>query len=468
MNTQADGGKTTEQQARQGNPKAVEVDVTDLASDGKAVAHLDGKVIFLRGGLPGERVEVEITRSKPRYDEARVLRIIRPSPYRIKAVCSHFGACGGCAWQDLAYQQQLNYKKKQVIDCLERIGGLRDVAVHDVIGAVELFNYRNKMEFSFHVAGDSEFRLGLHRRGRFDDIFDVEYCHLQTPLCNRIVQWVREYVRRERLPVYDVRRHTGYMRFLVLRQAKRTEQLMVNLVTNYGEFPDRERLVKGLTEAFPGITTIVHNQNGQKSNVAVGEIERVLYGTGYIEERMFDCTFRIRANSFFQTNSIQTEALYRAAFELLDPGEKDRVLDLYCGSGSIGILVSRFVEEVTGVEVVADAVSAAYENAELNDVLNINFHQGTVRDFLKQHQPTGSGYDVVIVDPPRAGLHPKALARIIKLDPRKLLYISCNPGTFARDAKQLVAAGWRLPVVRPVDMFPHTTHIELVGIFQPE
>ncbi len=445
----------------------VELDVTDLAFDGKAVAHLDGKVVFLNGGLPGERVEVQITRSKPRYNEGRVLRIIRSSENRVPAICTHFGHCGGCAWQDLDYQQQLAFKRKQVRDCLERIGGLMDTTIRNVIGSVELFNYRNKMEFSFHRIGDGAFTLGLHRRGHFDDIFDLEYCHLQTELANGLVNWVRNFVKREQIPVYDVKNHTGYMRFLVIRQAKRTPQLMVNLVTNYGDFPNQERLVTELTAAFPYVTTIVHNQNGRRSNIAVGETEKILYGCGYIEERMFDCTFRIRANSFFQTNSIQTEALYRSAFNMLNPGNDDRVLDLYCGTGSIGILLSRFVNEVTGVEVVTDAVATAYENAERNYVLNVSFHEGTVRDFLKQRKSTDPGFSIVIVDPPRAGIHPKALRRIIQLHPEKLLYISCNPATFARDAKELVANGYHLPEVEPVDMFPHTRHIELVGLFRP-
>jgi 23S rRNA (uracil1939-C5)-methyltransferase len=276
---------------------------------------------------------------------------------------------------------------------------------------------------------------------------------------------VREFVQREQIPVYDIENHTGFMRFLMIRQAKRTAHLMVNIVTNYGEIPSREKLVRELTAAFPQITTIVHNQNGRRSNIATGEIEDVLFGTGYIEERMFDCTFRIRANSFFQTNSIQTETLYRSAFDLLDPEKKDCVLDLYCGSGSIGILIARYVGQVVGVEIVADAVKAAEENAAANNVNNISFYHGDVKDYLKTRDANEAEFDVIVVDPPRAGLHPKALSRMVRLKPTKILYISCNPATFARDAKQLIADGYRLPEVKPVDMFPHTMHIELVGVF---
>lgn len=447
--------------------KLVELEVTDLAFNGKAVAHLDGKVVFLNSGLPGETVQAEVIRSKPRYSEGVVHKILKTSGLRTPAICSHFGQCGGCTWQDLLYQHQLAFKKKQVADCLERIGGLPEVKIHDVVGSVELFNYRNKMEFSFHVTEEGSFTLGLHSRGRFDDIFNLDKCFLQSDISNDIVQWMREFVERERIAVYDVKNHTGFMRFLMIRQAKRTAQLMINIVTNYGEIPSREKLVRGLTAAFPQITTIVHNQNGQKSNIATGEIESILFGTGYIEERMFDCTFRIRANSFFQTNSIQTETLYRSAFDLLSPRKKDCVLDLYCGTGSISILISRYVGHVVGVELVTDAVEAARENAAINNANNVVFHHGDVKDYLKTRDAAEAEFDVVIVDPPRAGLHPKVLTQVVKLRPKRILYISCNPATFARDAKQLVNHGYRLPDVQPVDMFPHTMHIELAGVFHP-
>jgi len=444
--------------------KQVEIEITDLAFNGKSVGHVDGKVVFLDGGLPGERVVAEIVGSKPRYDKGVVLKILRPSEKRVVAPCSHFEYCGGCTWQDLTYQSQLIYKKKQVTDCLERIGGLSDTIVRDVVGSVEVFRYRNKMEFSFNAAGDT-FTLGLHRRGRFDEIFDVEQCFLTQDIVSRIVTWIRQYVAREKIPVYDVTSHSGFMRFVMIRQAKRTTDLMVNVVTNYGDFPARDRFIEEITTAFPQISTIVHNQNGQRSNIATGEIETVLFGPGYIEERLFDSVFRIRANSFFQTNTIQTETLYRVGFDMLEPRKDQRVLDLYCGTGSIGILLSPYVAEVVGVELVPDAVQAARENAHINKTNNVTFFEGDVKDYLQAREKSDSPFDVVIVDPPRAGLHPKALKRLNRLKPTRILYISCNPSTFARDAKDLIATGYRLPEVRPVDMFPHTMHIEVASVF---
>ena len=445
--------------------KPIELLVTDLAFDGKSVAHHNGKVVFLKGGLPGEKVLAEITRKKARYNEGRVLEIIEKCDKRIEAVCPHDHECGGCTWQDLNYQDQLNFKKKQVIACLERIGGLEDVEIKEVIGSVELFQYRNKMEFSFNTCEEEGFALGMHRRGRFDEVFDLQTCYLQIPKANEIVTWIREYVKQTGLEVYNVINHTGYMRFLVIRVGKRTGQIMVNIVTNYGEFPNRRNFVMSLKEAFPEVATIVHNQNGQKSNIAVGEIEDVLYGTGHIEERLFDYRFRIRANSFFQTNPIQTESLFRAAFDMLNPQPTDRLLDLYCGTGSIGILVSNYVREVVGVELVADAIAMARENAKLNQVENITFFEGDVRSYLKQRDQSLDAFNVIVLDPPRAGLHPKALKRVIELGADKVLYISCNPATFARDAAQFVEVGYKLPCVQPVDMFPHTMHIEVVGLF---
>jgi 23S rRNA (uracil1939-C5)-methyltransferase len=241
--------------------------------------------------------------------------------------------------------------------------------------------------------------------------------------------------------------------------------VLVNLVTNFGDMPSQQELVTGLCESIPDVTTIVHNQNGRKSNIAIGEIETVLYGPGFVEEEINNCRFRILSNSFFQTNPAQAEVMYNTAFEMLQARPTDRLLDLYCGTGAISILVSSSVAEVVGVELVSDAVRIALENAEINKVSNVTFFEGNVKDFLASEDVARKPFDIVVIDPPRAGLHPKALKRVIKVSPEKLLYISCNPATFARDAKEITAGGYDLPKVIPVDMFPHTKHIELVGLF---
>ncbi len=448
------------------NDKLIELEIKDLAFNGKAVANNDeGKVVFLNGGLPGEKVLAEIVSSKPRYDEAIVKKILTKSDLRINPPCQHFDICGGCTWQDLSYKAQLEFKQKQVVDCIERIGGLDNVKVFPAVGSAELFKYRNKMEFSFNANEDDSFNLGLHVKRRFDKVFDVEKCFLQTDLANEIVIWMREFVQEHKIPVYSILNHTGYMRFLVIREARATGDLMLNIVTNYGEIPSRNELIRKMKEFFPEVKTLVHNQNGQKSNIAVGEIEKVLFGLGYIEEQILGCRLRIRANTFFQTNSVQCETLYRAAFDMILPEKTDRVMDLYCGTGSIGLLIAQHVYKVIGVEVVEDAVIAARENAQVNNINNIEFYHGDVKDFLRSEYATDKPYNIIIIDPPRAGMTPKALRRLIRLNPEKILYISCNPSTFARDTAELVKAGYHLPEVKPIDMFPHTMHIEVVGVF---
>ncbi len=443
--------------------KIVELKIIDLAFDGKAVAKTDsGKIVFLNGGLTGETVRAKIVRSKRRFDEAIVLEILEKSDERIEAICRHFDHCGGCSWQDLRYQKQLEIKKTHVAGCIERIGGLENVIVRDIIGSVEQFGYRNKMEFSFNRHPEFGFTLGLHRRGQYADIFDLEECHLPSERYGRIVGWLREYVRKNEIPVYDIDEHTGYMRFLVIRDAKNSNELMINIVTNSGEFPSQKELTDKMTAAFPEITTIVHNENGQKANIAVGEKETVLYGDGFITEKLMGYSFKISSNSFFQTNTLQAENLYQIAFDMLKPTGTEKVLDLYCGTGAISICVAPKVAEVTGVELVADAITAAKENAEINNCTNVEFILSDSKDFLKNNQ---TEFDVVITDPPRAGMHPKALKQMISLLPEKILYISCNPSTFARDAKEIVEAGYNLPEVQPVDMFPHTRHIEMAALF---
>ncbi len=447
--------------------RLVEIEIKDLAFDGKAVGHLDGKVVFLNAGLPGERVEARILKQKKRFNTAKVIRILTPSPERSEPRCQHFGVCGGCAWQDLAYERQLEHKQRQVVGCLEHLGGFENPPVEPIVPCRPEFGYRNKMEFSFHVDSDADygFRLGLHERGRWDRIFDIETCHLPSARVNRIVHAVREYVRTADLPVYDVNEHTGYMRFLVFREAFATGELLVNVVTNTGPWSDRDGLIAAICSVDPNVTTIVHNENGQKSNVAFGEQETVLYGPGYVEEGLLGQRFRIRANSFFQTNGVQTSTLYETLFATVEMQPSDRLLDLYCGTGTIGLLAASRVASVIGVEEVEPAIVAARENAALNAIDNARFVRGDCRAYLREQAPSDGPFSVVVTDPPRAGMHPRVVQRLIEYAPERIGYVSCNPSTFARDARQFVDAGYALERVVPVDMFPHTKHIEVVARF---
>lgn len=445
----------------------VEVTLESLAFDGKAVGHVDGRVIFLPRGLPGERVTAVITKIKPQYYEGFAKEILTPSPLRVPTPCNHTAQCGGCAWQELAYDEQLRWKEQQVRDCLVHLGNFADADVLPIIGCEQRFRYRNKMEFSFHAPLGGGFNLGMHERGRYDRIFDIEDCHLASVEMNQVLHIVRDWVREHEIPVYDVKGHHGLMRFIVLRQAASTGELLVNLVTNRGSIPHLDVLVANLMERVPSIRSIVHNQNGTKSNIAAGEIETVLTGPGWIEEDLLGMKFRIRANSFFQTNSRQAAKLYETAFELAMPTPDDTVADLYCGGGAIGLLLAKRVRSVVGVELIPDAIRTAEENATLNNVTNARFVCDDVRSFLKAARlDAATAPSLVILDPPRAGLHPDVTKSIIEAKPRTISYISCNPSTFARDARLFSDAGYTLGSVVPVDMFPHTKHIELAGVLR--
>jgi len=443
----------------------IETVIKDLAFDGKAVGAIDGKIIFLDGGLPGEKVQAVVTKSKARFDTGHVTAIIEKGPERIEAPCRHFDICGGCTWQDLDYERQLYYKRKQVVDCLEHLAKLKDIEVAPAIPCDSPFHYRNKMEYSFNRIADGGFVLGLHKRGHYDDIFQLEQCLLPSPAAAAIVLWFQEYVKRSGLKVYDVNIHDGFWRFLMIRESFARNEIMINLITTEVAIPEAGNLAKELTAAFPAIKTIVQNINTLEANIARGEREITLYGPGYIEEEFLGKVFRVYAGTFLQTNSRQAARLYQAAYELLEPKDSDRLLDLYCGIGTIGLCVASQVGEVLGVELEPSAVRSAEENARLNNITNARFMAGLAQDLMREQRKIFEDMNCAIIDPPRAGMHKKALNSLLEIKYPRLVYISCNPSTFARDAALLVETGYKLGRVIPVDMFPHTMHIELVASF---
>ncbi len=451
--------------------KEIEFDIVDLAYNGKSVGYDEGgKVTFVKGGLPGERVRARIVKAKKNYNQAKLLEILTRSPERIDAVCEHNDICGGCTWQDLTYERQLKYKRDQVVDCLKHIGGLDDVEIKEIQPSPEIFHYRNKMEYSFHVVpeniAEDRFVLGLHERGRFDRIFTVNECHLQSDLSNRVFACLREQVKELGLRVYNLIAHTGFLRFAIFREGKSTGQSMLNIVTGEGQFEKKEELTKALTTQFPELTTIVWTVNDTFSNIAKGDITEVFHGPGYIEEEILGYRFRVTPGSFFQTNTRQTENLYKQAIAYADIKPGNTVLDLYCGAGSIGICASADAAEVIGIEIEKEAVESAKLNARINGITNCRFYAGPVRKVMLDAGLKSKSFSPVFVDPPRAGMHPKAFKRLLEINTDRIVYISCNPATFARDAAELVKSGYRLEEIVPFDMFPHTMHIELVSLFQ--
>jgi len=452
--------------------------IESLSGDGKTVARQDGMVFFVENAVPGDVVRVRIWKLKKNYAEARAIEILTPSALRTNPRCKHFGVCGGCRWQNLSYESQLTFKHQNVVDAFSHIGGFSNVEVLPTLGCDDRYFYRNKMEYTF--ARDrwltaeemlrkdeitQEVALGLHIPERYDKVLNIEECYLQSDLSPAILKTVREICRVWSLSVYSTKTHQGYLRHLVIRDGKRTGEVMVNLVTT-SDWPEAmQNMTALLLKQFPEITTIVNNITDRKSMVAFGDRENICHGPGFITEQLGRYSFRISANSFFQTNTLQAEKLYETAKQFAGLASTDVLYDLYSGTGTIACYLSDAAERVVGVEVVESAVNDAKRNAEANRISNCYFLLGDLKDkltkdssWLNEHpRPT-----VVLVDPPRSGMHPKVIQQIAKLSPRRIVYVSCNPSTQARDVKLLAESGYELKMVQPVDMFPHTDHIEAV------
>ncbi len=443
------------------------LEVQDLALGGKAVARHDGRVVFVDRGLPGDRIEARVTRVKPAYAEARLERVTHASPDRIEAPCPHLERCGGCRFQELRYERQLEAKQRQVRDALERLGGLAAPEIRAIVGAPEPFHYRNKMEFSFAPDASGAPVLGLHDRGAFDRVFALETCLLPSPLTVELVRLTQRFAIEHQWRAYHPRSHQGDVRFLTVRHLPHTGQCAVHLVTAGGEIPALEEWARAVAAASTAVKTVTLVVNRSRANVALGEEERVLVGDGVILERLLGLEFEVSANAFLQTNSRQAEALYREALSAARLGGGECVLDLYCGTGTLTLLFARAAREAFGVESVPDAVALARRNAARNGIANARFVEGEARAVLRAWARGERGDaprpDVVVVDPPRAGLHPRVVARVAELTPARVVYVSCNPATLARDLKDFAAAGYTLAEVAPFDLFPHTPHIECVA-----
>ena len=452
----------------------IEVEVEDLAFGGRALARMEGFVVFVDGALPGDRVLATVYRRKRQYAEARTERILRPATTRVEPRCAHVAICGGCRAQDLDYAEQLRHKERQVEECLAHLGRVRATS-RPIIPAPATFHYRNKMEYSFGRDPDGLLTLGLHRRGYFDRTFDLERCHIATPVSSEIVSVAREWARREALPPYDTRRNSGLLRYLVVREGIRTGQVMVNLVATESR-PVFAALAEELRTRFPAIASIVLNLSRRKAQVATGEEEHVLFGGATIEERLGGLTFEISSNSFFQTNTEQGERLLETALEGLALTGAERVLDVYSGTGTFTLPIAGRAREAIGVESSEAAVRDAERNAARNGIANARFYNEDAMESLRDRFGLGTRapgvpfdrpeIDAVLVDPPRAGLHAGVVSRLIHLGARRLVYVSCNPSTLGRDLALLCESRYRLEWVRPVDMFPHTPHIECVAALE--
>ena len=441
----------------------LELRIDSLAYGGNGVARLNGFVVFVRRGLPGDTVRARVTKVKRSHAEAIAVEVLEPGADRVEAPCVHYPACGGCRFQDLAYERQLEAKAGQVADALARIGGFADLELEPAVPAESIFHYRNKLEYSFTETPDGV-GLGLHRAGRWDEVLDIEKCWLTTDVGNAIRNAVRDWARAEGLTVYDQATHEGYLRHLVVREGRNTGQALVVLVTAPGRLDGEERLVEAL-QRFPAVRSIYHAVNDRPAEVT-NVPGMLLWGDDAIEEEILGLRFRVRPNAFLQTNTAMAEVLYALALEYAGLTGEETVFDLYCGTGTIALSMAREALTVWGVEVSEESVACAIENAELNGITNTAFFAGEVADSIEELHERAGKPDVVVVDPPRAGLSAKALRRIARLEPARIVYVSCNPTTLAGNAKELVGEhAYRLERARPVDMFPHTPHVETVALF---
>jgi 23S rRNA (uracil1939-C5)-methyltransferase len=439
------------------------VDVTDLAFGGEGVARAGGYVIFVPGGVPGDRLEVRLGQVRPRFAHGQIERIERPSELRTDPPCPYFGRCGGCRLQHVQYEAQLRFKAQQVAECLGRLGGLGEgLPLRPIIGAPDIYGYRNKMEFTF-AEGSEGAVVGLHAAERFDVILDIERCLLQSEAMNAVLQEVRRFVRARGVSVYRQQPEEGLLRFLVLREGRATGEGMVNLVTASPDVATARALADHLRARCPHVTAVILNVNPKKAAVAVGVEEHPIAGNETIRERLGAIEFSISANSFFQTNTRQAERLFAIVAEYAALAGREVVFDLYSGTGAISLLLARQARAVYGIELVPAAIEDAARNARANGIANCTFLPGEVRHVLPELLRQGTRADVVVADPPRAGFHPKALRAVLMLAPGRIVYVSCNPATLARDLGTLVAGGYRLTAAQPLDMFPHTPHIEVVA-----
>ncbi len=468
----------------------LELTIESSAFEGTSIAHSDGMVVFVEGGVAGDVVRAAVFKVKKKHIEAKAVEVLKPSPQRTTPRCKYFGTCGGCKWQHVQYEAQLAFKHQHVVDALERIGGFKGVSVLPIAGSDDLYFYRNKLEFSFgdeawtaippkkppeietesatsdFMSAEAKTFLGFHVPQRYDKVLDIDECQLQSNLSNDILRYVKKFSLESSLPAYSSKTHSGYWRNLVIREGKNTGDVMVNIVT----FEDRpevmKELTKQLTTEFPEITTVVNNINTRKAQIAVGETEKVYYGSGIITDKIGSHVFDISTNSFFQTNTRGAEKLYSIAKEYAELKPSDIVYDLYCGTGTISIFISDAVKKVVGIDIIENSIQNARHNAEHNAVQNCEFIAGDLKDLLTKDtawMKNNFPPDVLIIDPPRSGMHPKAVEEIGRMKVKRIVYVSCNPATLARDVKMLAPFGYLIEKVQPVDMFPHTFHIESVA-----
>jgi len=456
--------------------------IEKLAFGGLGVARDNDFVWFVERGIPGQTVEAKITAVKRSYGKAYVTSVLSPSPFQVKPRCPVFGICGGCQLQHLQYTKQAEEKTRQIVELIERIGKFNTAGVRPCIPCENIYGYRNKMEFSFsprpwlYEANQDKpenFALGLHVPRRYDKVLDLDDCPLMTESANSIFRSIKNKILITDIPCYDVVTHQGFWRNLVIRQGINTGQTMINLITSDQHVEQRSETIAAIAQNVlknhPDITTFIHSVNSNVADVATGTIAQLFKGSGKIQEQIHDRLFEISPGAFFQTNTLQTEVLFNTIRDMAGLTGSETVYDLYCGTGAIGICLANQARKVLGIEIIKDAVENGRINLELNKLDNMHFVLADMKDVMTDIHSFVTQYgmpDLVILDPPRGGTHPKSVKGLLNLMPPKIVYVSCNPAILARDIEILCKEHYTIKAIQPVDMFPHTKHIEVVTLFE--
>ena len=442
----------------------VEVTFSDLSHDGFGVGKVNEYTLFVPDVLPGETAEVKVIRVKQTYGFGKKLRILKESPERIDAPCEIYGRCGGCQLQHLNYKGQLDYKRKQVSEALARIGGLEHIPVLPVLGMDEPWYYRNKAQVPV-ASREGELIAGFYQK-RSHHIIDMNHCLIQDSVNDEVIQEVKRIARTYGVHPYDEEKHRGTLRHIVVRIGKISGELMVVLITNGHDLPFRKKFIQELSTKFPQIKSIAQNINTKRTNTIFGKETRILWGRDVIYDQIGTVKFVISPNSFYQVNPDQTHVLYEKVLEYAELNGEETVVDAYCGIGTISLFLAQRAGRVYGVEIVPEAIEDAKVNAELNGLSNVTFEVGKSEDIIPAWIEKGITPDVIVVDPPRKGCDQALLDTIIKMQPERMIYVSCNPATLARDLRILEAGGFKTERVQPVDMFSQTTHVETITLLQ--
>jgi len=453
-----------------------DLEIIDISDKGKSVAKYDGKTIFVDGAIPGDICDVRVFKKRRKYSNAKTIKIKSPSKHRIDPKCEHFGVCGGCKWQNMNYQAQLKFKENKVIENLKRISGAK-LPNHDtIIESEDQYSYRNKMEFTFsnkrwltekEILGNCDIEnkngLGFHVSGFFDKVVDINQCHLESGISNKIRMSVKEYAKKNSMSYFDIRGHNGLLRNLIIRTSLKDE-IMVIVQFYEDNMKEIELLMNHLKDSFSEITSLLYVINKKANNTLYDQEVITFSGRDYINEKIDGLEFKITAKSFFQTNSKQTKVLYKKIKELSGISRNDIVYDLYTGTGTIAQYISSLAKKVVGIDSVGEAIESAKENTKNNNINNCDFFSGDMKDIFSQEFIQNNGIpNIVITDPPRDGMHKKVVSQLLNIMPKKIIYVSCNSATQARDIA-ILKDGYDIQHIQPVDMFPQTHHVENIVV----